>query len=51
MIPMMALAIATGVSRMMLGVHYPSDVLGGWMLGAAFAIGAAHLANTQQRPV
>jgi undecaprenyl-diphosphatase len=38
MIPMMILAIATGISRMMLGVHFPSDVIGGWMLGAAFAL-------------
>jgi undecaprenyl-diphosphatase len=38
MIPMMILAVATGVARMMLGVHYPSDVIGGWMLGAAFAL-------------
>lgn len=38
------LALLTGLSRIMLGVHYPSDVAGGWMLGAAFAlIGAALL--------
>ncbi len=33
-----ALALLTGLSRMMLGVHFASDILGGWMLGAAFAL-------------
>ncbi len=48
MAPLLILAIATGLSRMMLGVHYPSDVIGGWMLGAAFAMVAAQFVNRKQ---
>jgi undecaprenyl-diphosphatase len=31
-----ALVVMIGVSRVALGVHYPSDVIGGWLLGVAW---------------
>ena len=39
----MALTVTIGLSRVYIGVHWPSDVLGGWALGALWVLAVSHI--------
>lgn len=45
----MVLTFLVGTSRVYMGVHYPSDVLAGWCLGAAWALFCAAVAVLLQK--
>lgn len=42
--PVLAVGVAIGVSRTVVGVHWPTDVLGGWALGGAWMLACASVA-------
>jgi undecaprenyl-diphosphatase len=44
------LALAAGLSRVYLNVHYFTDVLAGWSLGVAWAVGLAAAVRRRNRP-
>lgn len=49
-VPLYALAAGVGFTRVYLGVHHPSDVLAGLVLGVAWARGAGLLADALPLP-
>ena len=46
----LALAVAIGLSRPYLQVHYPSDILAGWAFGIAWVLGVHLLTTRRRRP-
>lgn len=45
-----AASLLVGLSRPLLGVHWPTDVIAGWAFGAAWALGGVALLRSQNLP-
>ncbi len=43
-------ALLMGYGRLVLGVHYPTDVLAGWLTGLSLVVGSYHLLSPSLKP-
>lgn len=50
-VPAMILAFLIGISRLYVGVHYPTDVMAGAVLGTLLAIGSVKLVNLVEEKI
>ena len=50
-IPAMVLAFLIGISRLYVGVHYPTDVLGGMVMGALLAVATVKITEVIEKKV
>jgi undecaprenyl-diphosphatase len=46
----MTFVVLVGYSRIYLGVHYPSDILAGWMAAIAWVVGVYLVLFRHERP-
>ena len=50
-IPAMVLAFLIGISRLYVGVHYPTDVLGGMVMGTLLAVATVKITEVIEKKV